>query len=208
VNLVVEHAGVRSTRSCERVVFAIPPTLLRELPLTPQLSPEKRAALAQVGLESVTRVWVEAKRRFWSERGESGRVDTDLPLGPLRDESEGLPGRSGVLGLYVTRAESRRLAALEEPSRIRAALELAEQAHPGMREHFSAGASKAWDNEPFQRGAYAYFKPGQVRTLLPHLGRAEGRYHFCGDHTSLRPGFMHGALASAWRVVDEIQALS
>jgi monoamine oxidase len=205
VSVVFEHAGTHSTLECERLVLAIPPALLSELALTPALSAEKRAALAGVALESVTRIWLETDRPFWIERGESGRVDTDLSLGPIRDESEGFPGRSGVLGLYVTRAESRRLAALAEASRIQVALELAEQAHPGLREHFVSAASKAWDNEPFQRGAYAYFKPGQVRALLPQLGRAEARYHFCGDHTSQRPGFMHGALASAWRVVEEIQ---
>jgi len=92
----------------------------------------------------------------------------------------------------------------EEPERIQTVLAFAERAHPGLRRHFVVGASKSWDSEPFQRGAYAYFQPGQVRALAPYLGNPEGRCHFCGDHTSQRPGFMHGALASAWRVVAEL----
>jgi len=31
--------------------------------------------------------------------------------------------------------------------------------------------------------------------------------HFAGDHGSHRPGFMHGALASAQRAVAEIAAV-
>ena len=33
---------------------------------------------------------------------------------------------------------------------------------------------------------------------------AEGRVHVAGDHTSHMPGWMHGALASAKRVVTEV----
>lgn len=104
----------------------------------------------------------------------------------------------------ATRAGSRRLAPLSDGDRVAALLADVERVHPGLRDHFVAGASKCWDADPFQRGAYAYFKPGQMIGVAPHLGRAEGRLHFAGDHTSHRPGFMHGALASAHRVLAEI----
>jgi len=122
----------------------------------------------------------------------------------VRDESERLPGPGGVLGVYATRAEARRLARLSEPERVARVLEQVERAQPGMRAHCVATASKCWDSEPFIRGAYAFFQPGQLEAFGEPLRRAEGRLHFCGDHTSRRPGFMHGAVASAWRVVDEI----
>jgi len=64
--------------------------------------------------------------------------------------------------------------------------------------------SKSWDEDPLQKGAYAEFSPGQITTLVPELARVEGRVHFAGDQLSHRPGFMHGALASARRVVKEI----
>jgi monoamine oxidase len=199
-----EQAGQRSTRSADRVVLAIPPPLLARVSFTPPLSAEKLAALRALQLESVTRIWLETDQRFWLERGESGRVDTDLPLGPVRDESEGQPGVTGLLGAYATRAGARQLAASSEQQRLEAALADMDRAQPGTRAHFLSGASKCWDNEPFQRGAYAFFGPGQLRASGDHLARREGACHFCGDHTSRRPGFMHGALASAWRVVDEL----
>jgi len=68
------------------------------------------------------------------------------------------------------------------------------------------GASKCWDEDPFARGVYAYFKPGQIMELGPAIASGEGRVHFAGDHTSCRPGFMHGAVSSARRVVREILA--
>jgi len=83
-------------------------------------------------------------------------------------------------------------------------LDYLEAAEPGTRRSLIAFASKCWSSDPFQGGAYAYFKVGQMTTLPSVLARPEGRLHFAGDHTSHRPGFMHGALAAAERVVEEI----
>jgi monoamine oxidase len=68
---------------------------------------------------------------------------------------------------------------------------------------FEGGTSISWSTEA--KGAYAWFKPGQLPLLPPRADRAEGRVHFAGDHTSALPGWMQGALASAQRVVEEIQ---
>lgn len=195
--------AVERTITADRAILAIPPTVLRSIPVIP-LSPDKQHALREIALESVVRVWAMADQRFWLARGESGTADTDLPIGRVRDETEGQNGTAGVLGIYDTRAQAKKLAKLNREQRVQAMLADVEDVHPGMKDHFVAGASKAWDEEPYQLGAYAYFKPGQLTGLLPHLMRAEGRLHFAGDHTSWRPGFMHGALASAKRVVDEI----
>jgi monoamine oxidase len=204
VRVVFQKRGSRTELDADRVVVAIPPTVLRSLPVTPRFSPEKERALGEVALESVTRAWVQTSERFWIQRGESGRVNTDLPLGSVRDESDGLPGAAGLLGIYAKRAPARKLGALPEDARSREVLDYIEAAHPGAKTHAVASASKCWDTDPYQLGAYLYFKPGQLTRIVAPLSRAEGRIHFTGDHTSHRPGFMHGALASAMRVVREI----
>ena len=78
--------------------------------------------------------------------------------------------------------------------------------HPGLERHVEHGASVFWDADPWARGDYAWFAPGEMRAFLPHLARAEGRIHFAGDHTSLWPGWMQGALASGRRAADEVHA--
>jgi monoamine oxidase len=172
--------------------------------VTPRFSPEKERALGEVALESVTRAWVQTSERFWTARGESGRVNTDLPLGSVRDESDGLSGTAGILGIYARRVPARKIGALSEDARHREVLDYIEAAHPGAKSHVVSTASKCWDTDPYQLGAYLYFRPGQLTRIVAPLARAEGRLHFTGDHTSHRPGFMHGALASAMRVVREI----
>ena len=204
VEIRFQRAGSHQSLTVDHAVLAIPPPLLRRLAISPALPADKSRAINEIPLENVTRVWAQTSRRFWIERGESGRVDTDSPLGPVRDESEGMSGTSGLLGLYVKRAEARRLAALSAELREQAALDFLELAQPDLKRHLVATASKCWSSDPFQQGAYAYFKVGQASTFGPALARPEGRLHFAGDHASHRPGFMHGALAAAQRVVEEV----
>jgi monoamine oxidase len=75
---------------------------------------------------------------------------------------------------------------------------------PAIREHYEGGASVCWDEDVWARGAYAWFKPGQMESLLPHIARPEGRVHFAGDHTSPWPGWMNGALQSGARAAREV----
>jgi monoamine oxidase len=88
--------------------------------------------------------------------------------------------------------------------RLQAALDGASRAFPSLPAQFEGGTSIAWSEEPWERGAYVWFKPGQMTTLAPHLAPAEGRIHFAGDHTTWLPGWMQGALASGRRVAAEI----
>src|SRR5262249_13610365 len=58
--------------------------------------------------------------------------------------------------------------------------------------------------DEWSRGAYSWFRPGQMTTLLPHIARTEGRLLFAGEHASDHPGWMQGALASGVRAAREI----
>jgi monoamine oxidase len=199
------HRGQPRAVTADRVIVTASLSVLGEITFSPPLSALKRRAIASVPYSSVTRCWVQARRRYWADRGEAGSADTDLPLGQLFDETPaGAPG--GLLGTYASGPDARRLAALSELERHRDIARDLELIHPGLSQEALAVASWCWDADPHVRGAYCWFRPGQMRSLLPALGLAEGRVHFAGDHTSALPGWMHGALASARRVVGEVTA--
>jgi monoamine oxidase len=204
IEVAFARHGRMDTMRADRVLLAVPPTVLDPIETTGVLSPEKRAALEAVGSTSVTRVWLQAATRFWVERGEQGTADTDLLVGRVRDESEDHPGPSGVIGLYLSGAKARTLGEMEDTMRIARSVEEVEKVHPGMKARLVAATSIAWDQDPFARGAYAFFRPGQLTRDRASLWAPEGLVHFAGDYSSSRPGFMHGALASARRAVTEI----
>src|SRR5205823_1231467 len=99
-------------------------------------------------------------------------------------------GTRGILESYSAGERARAVTAMKESERINFTLEQVEKVYPMIRKNFEGGASVCWDEERWARGAYAWFKPGQMTELLPHIARAEGRIHFAGEHTSDWPGWM------------------
>lgn len=56
-----------------------------------------------------------------------------------------------------------------------------------------------WGSDRWARGAYAYAAPGDLMRFHHAAGAAEGRVHFAGEHTSVWPGWIQGALHSGLR---------
>jgi len=191
------------TLSADYLVCAIPFPLLRRVRVAPPFSPGKRRAVDGLRTTSVARVYLQLRERRWPA-GEA--VPTDLPVMHLGDATAGQPGPRAVLEAFVTGPNARRLAALEPGARVAFAREQAARVHPGIGEVFERGASYCWDADPWARGDYAWFAPGELGAFLPHLARPEGRVHFAGDHTSSLPGWMQGALASGRRAAEAVHA--
>jgi monoamine oxidase len=204
--LVIRDRAGRHRLDAARVVLTMPYTAMRAIDVAPRWSPAKARAIAELGMTSVTRIWVASDRRGWLDRGEAGRAESDLPTGRILDETEAQPGRGGVLGVYAFGRAGHRLAALSPAARIAALTADVERVHPSLAGHIVHGDSVAWETEPFVRGAYAVFTPGQLTSLAAAAAAPEGVVHFAGCGTSYRPGFLHGALDSALRVLDEIGA--
>ena len=63
-------------------------------------------------------------------------------------------------------------------------------------------------SEPWSLGAYMWFRPGQLESVVQHAASPEGRIHFAGDHTSIWPSAMQGAVQSGSRAASEIARAS
>ena len=65
-----------------------------------------------------------------------------------------------------------------------------------------------WAEDPYARGTWNAFRPGQVMRYETALRAAEGRLVFAGSHTALLwPGFIDGAVESGLRAGAEAHAL-
>ena len=188
----------------DRLVCAIPLTLLRRIKIAPRFSPEKQKAIEQTPYNSVARVFLQSRKRFWIDEGTSGRATTDLPVMKLRHTTLIQDGTRGILNSYTEGEQARRVMAMGEDERLQFTLGQIEQIYPGMRENYEGGRSKCWDEDEWARGAYSLFSAGQMSSLLPHLARPEGRVHFAGEHISVWTGLMQGALESGTRAAREV----
>lgn len=200
------QAGSHQRISADRLICTVPFSVLRQIEVSPKFSVEKQRAVEQLPYNSYVRVFLQTRKRFWLDEGLEGRAVTDFPPASIVDGSFNQPGVRGILRTSMGGAEARRVAAMKEGERISFALGLMDKVHPRVRENFEGGASKCWDEDEWARGAYTWFRPGEVAALFPHIAGAEGRVHFAGEHTSAWPGWMQGALESGNRVAREVNA--
>jgi monoamine oxidase len=198
-----DRGGEQRVIRGERIICAIPFAVLRTIEIQ-GLSREKQKAIAELGNTSVVRVFLQTRDRFWLQEGLNGAATTDLPLMTAYDKAFYLPGPRGMLEVYAAGERARRLAAMPASERLAFAVSQVEKIHPAIREFYEGGSSVCWDDEEFSRGAYAWFRPGEMIALMPHIAKPEGRIHFAGDHTSQFPGWMHGALQSGNRAAREV----
>jgi monoamine oxidase len=204
VRVTFLQAGTHQSIESDRLIFAIPFSVLRLIEVTPRFSPKKQKAINELPYFSAARVSLQARKRFWIADGLNGFGRTDLPIANLFDMTANQPGQRGILQSYLGGPRARRLAALKESERISFVLEQAEKLFPGIRENFEVGVSKCWDEDEWERGASSWYKPGQLSELWPHVARPEGRVHFAGEHTSAWIRWMQGALHSGNRVAREV----
>lgn len=204
VRVVYSRAGERQTMKADRLICAVPFSVLRNIPVTPGFSLPKQQAIRDLQYTSVSRVYVQTKKRFWLDQGWGGQAATDLPIMSMYQRTPNLPGRRGIIESYTTGPRARQITAMPDSERVKFVLRYMSMVQPAMAENFEGGASKCWDEDVWSRGAYAWFKPGQMTSLLPHIARAEGRIHFAGEHASAWPGWMQGAFESGNRAAREV----
>jgi monoamine oxidase len=207
VKAVFLHAGSHHTTAGDYLICAVPFTVQKNIEVSPTFSVEKQRAIEQLPYLSVSKIFLQTKKRFWVSEGLNGFATTDLPIGQVWDATYKQPGDRGILQAFPISLHSRRVTGMPESERISYALDQVETIYPGTREHFEGGVAKCWDEDEWARGGTAYYKPGQFSSLQPHVARPEGRIHFAGEHTSVWiDGWMQGALESGNRVARQVNA--
>jgi monoamine oxidase len=205
VRLTIARGDAVEQVSADRVVLALPFSVLRRVQLGDALARHKRALVDGLRYESATRVFVHTKTRFWKQAGLDGSANTDLPVGAVRDVSAGQTGGAGILAAEVTGSASRRLCAMSAEERLRVGVDALGRVFPEAGANAAGGSSVCWDSEPYALGAWAYFAPGEMSSMFAQLALPDGRIHFAGEHTAPL-GFMEGAVQSGQRVAQEISA--
>ncbi|MEO8257459.1 MAG: FAD-dependent oxidoreductase [Acidobacteriota bacterium] len=195
--------GVESL-AASRVIFAIPCSTLRDIEIRPRLSAAKARAIAQLSYYSVARFLLQSRQRFWRSADLSGSARTDRATEVWDSTFDQVASRRGILGASVGGGIGRTLRDMTTQGSLAFGIDLVADAFPAIRTQFEKGVVQRWDLEPWSRGAFPVFKPGEMSTLMPTIARAEGGLHFAGEHTSSWTGWMEGALQSGERAAGEV----
>jgi monoamine oxidase len=180
-----------------QVILALPLTLMREVDLRVPLPDRKRRVIDELAYGTNAKLMIGFNSRPWREQhGSGGAVYTDLPFQCVWETSRLQAGSSGVLtnftggrqGLDVGQGRSR-----ERADQVVAALEAVYPGVAAARDDESVQARMHWPTNPWVKGSYACYGPGQWTTLRGIAGESVGGLHFAGEHCALdNQGYMEG----------------
>jgi monoamine oxidase len=207
VRVSLKNGRAQSQLTCDYILFALPATTLRRIPIEPSLPSQQHDAIARLKYGRATRTLLQFSRRFWRASGRPSAFGSPLPFGAVWDGNEGQRGRAGILSLLAGGGASdatQSLVAKDGPGALVQSLEWL-----GSRGgDLIASKQIVWEQDPFARGGYAYFDPSYDPALRAWLPRPFGRLFFAGEHTSIRwQGYMNGAVESGRRAAAEIAAV-
>ena len=192
------------------VIVAIPLPAVRFCSFDPPLSYPKRRAITELHQDAATKVLLEFKTRFWEQgpagfRGGGCVSDSPNRFTYFPSHVDSSPG-GVVLAAYTWSDDALRWDSLTHSERIDRAL-------AGMREMFGnsvdseftgVGISQSWVQAKYALGEAVIPTPGQLHEHHKATRTVEGRVHFAGDHTTLKPAWIEGALESAVRAALEV----
>jgi monoamine oxidase len=183
-------------------VVAIPFAVLRDVKLDPLPPEAQREAIRAMPYTRITQVHLAAKRPYW-EDGLPASMWTDTGLGRLFAIGARETGGEG-LNVWVTGPNADALDAMDDAAlRGFVAAEL-KRLRPSTNGEFEFHRVVSWQKNPWQRGAYHHWAPGQITRLAPAVAAPLGRLHFAGEHTAKLMSGMEGAMESGERAALEV----
>jgi monoamine oxidase len=211
----MRFGGVRGPVVADRVVLCLPFTALREVELAGSgLSSKRRLSIDQLGMGTNAKNHVQLDVRPYALGKWSGSMSMDAPFRQSSWDSTGT--QSGPAGLITIWRGGRSGASYPTdvphqwaPRRIvEANLAAFERGVPGVADAFNGRSwLDSWADDPWVRGSYAAFLPGQYTRYWGYLGKAEHGVHFAGEHTSTHSqGYLNGGVESGGRAAREVLA--
>ena len=195
----VVQNGKTEMLTADRILCTTPFSVLRNLKFPANFSEKKLKAINDLNYDNVSRVYLQTKKRSWEEAGLNG-FGLTKDLVEVWQPTWNQKGQRGIVMTYARPVKSDQIAALKESDRIDSTIKQLDSFLPGVRENFETGTSKCWNEDEWARGAWAFAGVGNL--LL--FAQPEGRIHFAGEHLSLLPSWMQGALSSSAQAIKQI----
>jgi monoamine oxidase len=210
----LDKQGRQNELRADRCVCALPFSTLRKVFIATPFSADKMRAIVSLRYMPVARCCFQTRTRFWTADplgplGGLSLVGSDTFAGRIwNTSSQQADPAMGMIQSYMFDADATKYASL--PDRVGTMRQhVQDKLLPGLtQDQVVAAAEKIWQNDPWVEGGWAWSGREEMRGPFQARGRAEGRVHFAGEHTSPLIGWMTTAIESGERAADEILAAS
>ena len=193
--------------SARHVVCSLPFGVLRGIAVDPPFADRQAEAVAGLESQPVTQVYFAHRSRFWERDGHRPSMFTDGLAGMVAASRNGEdPAEVTSFTAWVMGRNARRLDSLPEAEAGRLVLDAIEAVRPAAKGELEFTGLKAWGRDPFARGGWAWFRPGEINRFASGMGRPHGPIRLCGEHLARTARGMEGAMESGERAARDILA--
>ena len=225
--LTLKSGGVTTTKQFDRVIMAIPFSVLRTLLKSDGayraagFDTIKQTAIQRLGYGKNCKLQLQFDTRYWNRSGPwgigNGLTYSDTGYQNTWDVTRAQDGTTGILVDYTGGGVP--LASFSgDPNDPKVVARFAKTFLSQIEPVFP-GISKQWNgratldvplNDPFLLGSYSYWKVGQYTLFSGYEGLRQpdihtGKCHFAGEHCSTNfQGFMEGGAEEGARAANEI----
>ena len=206
--VTVTYKTVAGEKQCtgDYVIVTVPLPLIDTLvKIEPPFSPAKYRAIRNMHYIASAKVFLQTRERLWEKEdlqghARAGTVITDLPIRAayfshdvFKDAKRGV-----IIASYTWEDDAVKWYSMDPQERVVTAAGMLAKIFPPLAKQFEVGASVAWHQEPFARGAFPLYHPGQI-DFTKEVIKPEGRLYLAGDHASYGHGWIEGAVHSGLR---------
>lgn len=207
----IQRSGNKSIVSCDdgseysadHVICTVPYAVLKNISIEPELPDLQRKAVNEIPYLPATVFYFTSSEPFWEEDGLPPTMwtnsaiervfalaSTDKPVAVFW----GLINGNNALAFDKLSGTDQENLIITEMERIR----------PACRGKLSLHKIHSWTASPHSRGAWAYWKPGQITDFSKIYHAPHQNIHFAGEHTSTYAAGIEGAFESGERAAFEV----
>lgn len=190
----------------DEVISTIPFTILRTLPITPRLLPRKQELIDELDWTPVVKVYVQTKGLPWLKQGVRGwpMAASDRPWERVIDITGNERGGHGNVFFYLTGKNAENYLRRPQATRANELLQQFQADLPGLLDDEVLTLGEfSWPDQPWIQAAFANLPVGGG-WMIREWQTPEGRLHFAGDFTTLKSGWVEGAIESGLRAAQQI----
>lgn len=189
----------------DAVICTIPFSVLGDVRVTPGWSPDKRRLIAGMEWDRTVKIIVKTRTPAWLEQGVYGwpMAGGDRPWERFIDITGNEPGGHGSGFFYLNGPNAEAVLARPEKERAASIVDQFEADMPGLLGEVMSAQSFAWSEQPWIKASFGGVPLG-AGWMIAEAAKPEGRIHLAGDFTTIKTGWVEGAIESGLRAARQI----
>jgi monoamine oxidase len=189
----------------DAIVSTVPFSVLGEVRKSPGWSAGKQRMFREMEWDKTVKVIVQTQSPAWLSKGVHGwpMAGGDRPWERIIDITGNESGGYGNAFFYLNGSNAEALLAKPASDRAATVVDQFRADLPGLLDKVVVQRAFAWTEQPWIRGSFGSTPVGGG-WMIKEWTKPEGRIHFAGDFTTLKTGWVEGAIESGLRAARQI----